>query len=151
MAINIVLIAPEIPQNTGGIGRLCVCLDARLHLIKPLGFSLDDSYVRRAGMDYWQYVQLNVHETWGDFLAAEEPEKLCFSSTKTTRCYLDYAFPESPYIVFGSESSGLPPDFYERYADDLYTIPMPGQHMRSLNLSNAVAVMAYEAYRQLMK
>lgn len=148
-ALNVVLVAPEIPQNTGAIGRLCVCIGARLHLIKPFGFEITEARVRRAGLDYWQYVDLHLHEDWESFLAATQPQGLFFATTKTTRCYLDHRFAPNDYLVFGNETSGLPASFYERYADRLYTIPMPGRHMRSHNLSNSVAVIAYEAYRQL--
>ncbi len=149
MDLHVVLVAPEIPQNTGAIGRLCVCTGARLHLIKPLGFKLDAAYVRRAGLDYWQHVPLTVHEDWEAFLAAARPPRLIFLSTKGPRCYLDCRFAPGDFLVFGNETSGLPPAFYARYADALHTIPMPGPHPRSHNLANAVAIVVYEAYRQL--
>ncbi len=145
---HIVLIAPEIPQNTGTIGRLCVCTDARLHLIRPLGFSLDASRVKRAGLDYWHHVDLHVHESWPDFLATARPERLAYLTTKTTRTAYDYAFQDGDFLVFGNETSGFPPAFYEEYADSLFTIPMPGRHARSHNLANAVSIVLYEALRQ---
>jgi len=146
---NIVLVAPEIPQNTGTIGRLCVCLDARLHLVKPLGFLLDEASVRRAGLDYWQYVDLTVHESWAAFLAAAQPARLWLTSTKGQRTYLEAEFHEGDYLVFGQETAGLPPEFHARYSEQMITIPMPGRHARSLNLANAVAIVVYEGYRQL--
>ena len=149
MPFNIVLVAPEIPQNTGTIGRLCVCLDARLHLVKPLGFLLDEASVRRAGLDYWQYVDLTVHESWAAFLAAEQPARLWLTSTKGQRTYLEAEFHEGDYLVFGQETAGLPPEFHARYSEQMITIPMPGRHARSLNLANAVAIVVYEGYRQL--
>jgi tRNA (cytidine/uridine-2'-O-)-methyltransferase len=147
--LNIVLVAPEIPQNTGTIGRLCVCTDARLHLIKPLGFSLDESRIRRAGLDYWKYLDVHVHETWQAFLAREAPGQLVFASTKGGRNLYDARFRNDDYLVFGNETGGLPDDLYRTYADSLYVIPMPGEHARSHNLANAVSIVLYEALRQL--
>ncbi len=149
MSLHIVLLSPEIPHNTGAIGRLCVGLDARLHLVRPLGFALTQSRLRRAGLDYWEHVKLTVHDSWDCFLAEEQPPRLFFASTRGRRSYLEYAFREGDYLVFGSETNGLPADLYERYAADLYRIPMPGAHARSINLANAVAIVAYEAYRQV--
>jgi tRNA (cytidine/uridine-2'-O-)-methyltransferase len=148
--INIVLVAPEIPHNTGAIGRLCVGLEARLHLVRPLGFSLDDRYVKRCGMDYWKHVQLEVHDDWDTFLAAEKPESMAFLSTKGEKDLYECSFTENTYIVFGNESSGLPKGFYNRYHGDLYQIPMLGPHARAINLANAVSIAAYEMYRQLL-
>jgi tRNA (cytidine/uridine-2'-O-)-methyltransferase len=148
--LNIVLHRPEIPQNTGSIGRLCVNLGATLHLIKPLGFSLDEKQVKRAGLDYWEHLDLHVHDDWDAFLEAESPQNFIFASTKGKRNYFDWTFTNGAFIVFGSESSGLPKDFYERYADSLYCIPMPGKGFRSLNLSNSAAVIAYDVYRQFL-
>ncbi len=150
MSLNIVLVAPEIPQNTGAIGRLCVNLEARLHLIKPLAFSLEESKVKRAGLDYWRLVQLVVHEDWEAFLETEAPEQMTFLSTKGEQSLYDVSFEDGHYLVFGNETSGLPDTFYSMYKGSLFQIPMPGQHYRSLNLANAVAVAAYEAYRQLI-
>ena len=147
--MNIVLLAPEIPQNTGSIGRLCVNLNYKLHLIKPLGFSLEEKMLRRAGLDYWEFLDLRIHESWEDFIANEQPNQFAFASTKTTQCIYDLNFKACEYIIFGSESSGLPPDFYEKHKDGLFQIPMPGEHARSLNLANSVAIVAYEAYRQI--
>ncbi len=147
---KIVLVAPLIPQNTGTIGRLCVCLDAELHLIRPLGFSLDEASVRRAGLDYWHLVDLRVHDTWEDFLQtlpAGAPEPV-FASTKGGRLLYDHQFKPGEIMVFGNEVSGLPPEFYERYRDRLLQIPMPGRNARSHNLANAVSIVAYEALRQ---
>jgi len=146
---NIVLVAPEIPQNTGTIGRLCVCTDSQLHLVKPLGFSLDESRIRRAGLDYWPHLGLHVYEDWADFLQRNNhPERLTFLSTKAEKSLYETRFEPGDWLVFGNESSGLPPEFYERYVNDLFLIPMPGQHMRSHNLANAVSIGLYEALRQ---
>jgi tRNA (cytidine/uridine-2'-O-)-methyltransferase len=146
--LKVVLVAPEIPQNTGAIGRLCVCTGTPLHLIEPLGFSLDESYVRRAGMDYWKHVDLHVHRHWEAFLRSETPERLVFSSTHARKSLYDIRFAGDECLVFGRESSGLPPAFYTRYDQQLYGIPMPGRHARSHNLANAVSIVLYEALRQ---
>ena len=148
--INVVLVHPQIPQNTGSIGRLCVGLDASLHLIRPMCFTITDRSVRRAGLDYWQHLDLHIHDSWQNFLETESPRQLCFASTKATQPYTNCQYTSGCYLVFGSESHGLPPDFYTAYAEHLYQIPMPGPHSRSINLANAAAIVMYEAYRQLM-
>ncbi len=149
--INIVLINPQIPQNTGSIGRLCVGLDATLHLIRPLGFTITDRNVQRAGLDYWKHLRLTIHDDWNTFLTTESPNQLCFGSTKGTQPHTDCTYADNCYLVFGSESHGLPDEFYTTYKDSLYQIPMPGKHARSLNLANSVAIMMYEAHRQIDK
>lgn len=145
---QIVLVAPEIPQNTGTIGRLCVCAGAHLHLIRPLGFSLSASRVRRAGLDYWPLVPLSVHESWDAFLDTVCPARLVFVSTRGRRSVYACRFQPGDSLVFGNETSGLPPPFYSRYRDALYRIPMPGRHARSHNLANAASIVLYEALRQ---
>ena len=146
---NIVLVAPEIPQNTGTIGRLAVATDAVLHLVDPLGFSLEDKYLKRAGLDYWQFLELRRHRNWEEFLeAAGEGARLLFFSTHGERSYFDERYLPGDYLVFGRESAGLPPEFYTRYRESLRVIPMPGEHSRSLNLANAVSIVLYEALRQ---
>ena len=145
---NIVLVEPEIPQNTGNIGRICVSTECRLHLIKPYGFILDDKHLRRAGMDYWQHLDVTEYENWDDFLNRNPNAEMVFFSTKGDRSYWDVDYRDNLYLVYGSESKGLPLDFYERYAEQLCTIPMPGTHSRSLNLANSVALGIYEGLRQ---
>lgn len=145
---NIVLVAPEIPQNTGTIGRLCVATDAKLHLIEPLGFSLDDKYVKRAGMDYWQHLDLTVYKTWDEFLEKNPDAKLYFFSTHAEKLYYDAGYEEGCYLVFGRESGGLPKEFYEKYKDNLLLLPMPGKFSRSVNLANSVTAALYEAMRK---
>ena len=146
---NIVLVAPEIPQNTGTIGRLAVATDVSLHLIDPLGFSLEDKYLKRAGMDYWPHLDLHRYENWETFLERNDsPERLFFFSTRGAKRYWETAYREDDYLVFGRESAGLPPEFYTRYAEKLRLIPMPGRFNRSLNLANAVSIVLYEALRQ---
>jgi len=146
---SIVLVRPEIPHNTGAIGRLCVGLGVRLHLIRPLGFRLDDQSIARAGLDYWPYLDLQVHGTWEEYLAAAKPECLFFLSTHGEKSLYDCSFGKGDALVFGNESSGLPKCFYERYRTSLFKIPMPGEHARSINLANAVSIAAYECYRQM--
>lgn len=147
--INIVLVEPEIPHNTGAIGRICVGLGARLHLIQPLGFSLREEALRRSGLDYWQHVDVAIHTCWDAFLHAETPQEMFFASTKGTRDIYTCHFPIGVYLVFGSEHSGFPKQFYTTYAASLFRIPMPGRNARSINLANAVSIAAYEAFRQI--
>ena len=146
---NIVLVAPEIPQNTGNIGRLCVSTGSRLHLIEPLGFSLDQSQLRRAGLDYWPHLRVSLYPDWEDFLRKGPKGRMIFLSTHGENCVYDYSFKPGDTLVFGNESKGLPMDFYSKYKDRLYRLPMPGQHCRSLNLANTVAAVLYEALRQV--
>jgi tRNA (cytidine/uridine-2'-O-)-methyltransferase len=147
---EIVLFNPQIPQNTGNIGRLCVNTNTKLHLIKPLGYSLDEKYIKRAGMDYWQHVNLNIHENWEEFVKDKDRDSLFFFSTKTEKIFWDCNYPKSTcnnntvYLIFGSESFGLSKELYSNYNDKLYTIPMYGNHCRSYNLSNSVAVVLFD-------
>jgi tRNA (cytidine/uridine-2'-O-)-methyltransferase len=144
---NIVLISPEIPPNTGNIGRLCVNTNSTLHLVKPLGFSLDDRYIRRAGMDYWKHLDLTVHESVGDFLRFSQNKTRYFFSTKVNQTIYQCPYEDDSFLIFGNEGSGLPPEFYERFKDNTYTIPMPGNNARSLNLANSVAIVLFEGLR----
>ncbi len=145
---NIVLVHPEIPQNSGNIGRLCVNTDSRLHLIKPLGFSLDDKYLKRAGLDYWKHLDWATYDDMDEFLGTCNPSDIYFFSTKGEKKYWDCPYVKGSYLVFGSETSGFPKNFYRKYTDKLYTIPMPGKHARSMNLANAVSVALYEGLRR---
>ena len=147
--LHAVLVQPEIPHNTGAIGRTCVALGCDLGLVRPLGFALSDEYVRRAGLDYWQHLSLAVYDNWDDFLARARPGRMHFLSTKGGRSLYETAFEPGDTLVFGSESAGLPEPFYERYRESLVRIPMPGPHARSLNLANAASIALYEAYRQV--
>jgi len=151
--LEIVLFHPLIPQNTGNIGRLCVNTNVRLNLIKPLGFSLEEKYIRRSGLDYWQHLELKVHECWNDFLSMTDRSSLFFFSTKTDRFFWDCPYTSDnnntpAYLIFGSESSGLSKEIYEEYSDRLYTIPMFGAHSRSYNLSNSVSTVLFEGLRK---
>ena len=146
---SIVLVRPEIPHNTGAIGRLAVGLGVKLNLVRPLGFRLDDESIRRAGLDYWPHLDCEVHDTWEDYLAKARPRRFLFLSTHGEKSLYDLRFEPGDALVFGNESSRLPKDFYGRYREQLFRIPMPGEYARSINLANAVSIAAYECYRQL--
>ena len=148
--MNIVLVAPSIPQNTGAIGRLCVCTGTRLHLIEPLGFIIDEPHLRRAGMDYWKHLDVTIHPDWQSFIESECPQRMFFSSTKGEKHLYECEFQKDDYFVFGNESTGLPPHFYEDYKESLYQIPMPGKYNRSHNLANSVSIVLYEGLRQTL-
>jgi tRNA (cytidine/uridine-2'-O-)-methyltransferase len=148
--VHVVLVAPEIPQNTGNIGRLCVATGSRLHLIEPLGFIVDDKHVRRAGLDYWEHVSLARHASWEAFLAARPPGRLLlFAARPPGRPYTAIRFAPDDVLVFGCESRGLPAAIREAHAEAIHTIPILSPHVRSLNLANAVAIVLYEGVRQL--
>lgn len=147
MALNIVLHEPEIPANTGNIGRSCVATGTNLHLIKPLGFSIDEKAVRRAGLDYWQYLNLFVYESYEEFLEKNPGAKIYYATTKSPTCYTDAHFESDCFIMFGKESAGIPEEILKANKETCVRIPMIGE-MRSLNLSNSVAIMLYEALRQ---
>lgn len=147
--LDIVLVCPEIPQNAGAVGRLCVSLGWRLHLIRPFAFALDTARLRRAGLDYWDQVTVAVHANWDAYLARARPQRLRVASTRGSTSLYAQRFAPGDHLIFGNESSGLPASLYDRYAAELFRIPMPGPHARSLNLAMAVAVTAYEAHRQL--
>jgi tRNA (cytidine/uridine-2'-O-)-methyltransferase len=148
---KIVLVAPEIPGNTGSIGRTCVALDLELILIKPLAFDISEKAVRRAGLDYWKYVNLKTYENFDEFIASENPstEKMFFFSKTVEKTLFEAKFTEDCYLIFGSETKGLPKNIMETYKENLITLPMYSEHIRSLNLSNAVTAAAYEALRQI--
>ena len=147
MPINIVLHQPEIPQNTGNIARTCAAINSKLHLIKPLGFSIEDKYVRRAGMDYWNLIDVLVYEDLSDFFNKNRSKAFYFITTKAEKSFTDIKYPEDSYFIFGRESAGLPEDILEKNQDNCVRIPM-AESARSLNLSNAAAIVAYEALRQ---
>ena len=151
--INIVLFEPEIPANTGNIGRLCVGLDIKLHLIEPLGFKLTAREIKRAGMDYWGDLNLERYSSLDDFFMKTKSNTVdsvnfYFASTKAQRSYLDIKYKKGDYIIFGKESAGLPNVFHTFYKERGISIPMSGK-IRSINLSNSCAIIAYEALRQL--
>lgn len=145
--LHVVLHEPEIPPNTGNIGRTCVAIGAKLWLVKPLGFSLDDYYLRRAGLDYWEHLEWEAVNSWQDLLASLPREPNWLFSARSTRLYTSVDYHHGDVLVFGSESRGLPKELLEAHADKALTIPSR-PHVRSLNLSNAAAIVCYEAIRQ---
>ena len=146
--LNIVLVEPEIPQNCGNIARTCVATGCRLHLIRPLGFDISEKAVRRAGLDYWNLVEVFDYDNLEDFFSKNDVRQMWCLSTKAPRCYAEAEFEEGCYLFFGKETKGLPEDFLEAHRDACIKIPMR-QDARSLNLSNAVAITVFEAMRQL--
>lgn len=152
MRLNIVMVEPEIPQNTGNIARTCAAIGAKLHLVKPLGFEITDKYLKRAGLDYWDKLDIEMHESLKDFLSKYPPEKndMYFSTTKGKQCYsdADYTKSEEVFILFGKETKGLPEELLQKYIQNTIRIPMR-ETLRSLNLSNSVAIIAYEVFRQV--
>lgn len=145
--INIVLLEPEIPANTGNIGRTCVAAGARLHLIEPLGFRLGEKEIKRAGLDYWDKLDVTIYSDFNDFLEKNPGAKIYMATTKAQHVYSDVQFEEDAYIMFGKESAGIPEEILLDYKDTAIRIPMIGD-IRSLNLSNSVAIVLYEALRQ---
>ena len=150
--LHVVLIEPEIPPNTGNIGRLCLSVGAHLHLVKPLGFSLDDRELKRAGLDYWKDVRVSVWENFAEMQAAQSPDaRFFFLTTKAKRAYWDVTFQDGDTLVFGRESKGLPETLLAANAESCITIPMNPSSVRSLNLSTAAGIVVYEAVRQLSR
>ena len=148
MALNIVLVNPEIPQNTGNIARTCAATGAVLHLVEPLGFSLSDKYLKRAGLDYWRLMTYHRYPSLEDFLQAHQGARMHFASTKAPRGHHEAAYQDGDFLVFGCETRGLPENLLERVYDRCVRIPMRPE-ARSLNLSNSVAIVLYEALRQM--
>ena len=151
MKLNIVLVEPEIPQNTGNIARTCAAIGAKLHLVYPLGFILSEKSVKRAGLDYWDKLDIEEHSSLNDFLSKYPPESnnMFFSTTKGKHIYSDpdYSSMDEVFLLFGKETKGLPEDLLLKYIDNTIRIPMR-ETLRSLNLSNSVCVVAYEVFRQ---
>lgn len=152
MNLNIVLVEPEIPQNTGNIARTCAAIGAKLHLVKPLGFEISDKYLKRAGLDYWDKLEIEEHKSLDDFLNKYVPEEnnMFFVTTKGKHCYsdVDYSGLDNVFLLFGKETKGLPEDLLKKYIEKAIRIPMR-KTLRSLNLSNSVAILAYEVLRQV--
>ena len=146
--LNIVLVEPEIPQNCGNIARTCAATGCRLHLIRPLGFDVSEKAVKRAGLDYWNLVEVIDYENLADFFSRNDVKRMWCLSTKAPRGYTEAEYQDGDYLFFGKETKGLPEDFLEEHRDQCVKIPMR-QEARSLNLSNAVAVTVFEALRQL--
>ena len=149
MPFNIALIEPEIPMNTGNIGRLSLATNSVLHLVKPFGFELSDKRLKRAGLDYWKHIHLKMYESSEEFFETNRSKKMAFFSSHGKEGYTSLAFEDDLFLVFGKESVGLPPRLIEDNANRLYKIPIFSEHVRSLNLANAVSVVVYEGIRQL--
>ncbi len=145
--MNIVLLEPEIPANTGNIGRTCVVTGTKLHLIEPLGFLLDEKNIRRAGLDYWPQLDVNIYKNYEEFLEKNRPERVFMATTKAHQKYTDVVYGKDDYILFGKESAGIPEELLVENEENCIRIPMVSD-IRSLNLSNSVAVILYEALRQ---
>ncbi len=145
--MNIVLLEPEIPYNTGNIGRTCVATGSKLHLIRPLGFVLDSKLIKKAGLDYWDKLDLSIYDDFNDFLEKNSSPKIFMASTKAKKRYDEVAYDEDAYIMFGKESGGIPENILLDYKDTVVRIPMD-KDARSLNLSNSVSIILYEALRQ---
>ena len=148
MGLHVALVEPQIPPNTGNIARLCAATGTALHLIEPLGFSLDDQALRRAGLDYWDAVEWWVHPHWRAFREVISRERCLYFSARGERSYWDAPYRDGGCLVFGNEADGLPERILEKYADRVYRIPMTGP-VRSLNLATAVGIVVYEAVRQI--
>lgn len=152
MKLNIVLVEPEIPQNTGNIARTCAALGAKLHLVYPLGFSISEKQVKRAGLDYWDKLDIEEHNSFKDFLEKFKPEEnnMFFVTTKGQKVYSEIKYREfdEVFLLFGKETKGLPEDVLKKYIDKTIRIPMR-EMLRSLNLSNSVAIVAYDVFRQV--
>lgn len=148
--INIVLFSPEIPQNTGNIARMCVANDLKLHLIQPLGFEISDKYLKRSALDYWEFLDYSVHHSWEEFYSqVEDPARIWFLTTKSSKTFWNVEFKANDYLVFGPETKGLPMQVMQTNWDNAITIPMSSNNSRSLNLASSVQTVYYEAFRQL--
>ena len=147
--LHVVLVAPEIPPNTGNVARLCAATGTRLHLVEPLGFAVDDAHLRRAGLDYWESVQVAIHPSWSACADALRPNRIFLFSTGSSRRYDRATFAPGDALVFGCESKGLPSELLAERPDSVLGIPIRTDHVRSLNLSSAVAIAVYEALRQI--
>lgn len=150
MALHVVFVEPEIPPNTGNIARTCAATNCVLHLVKPLGFSIDDKSLRRAGLDYWQYVEVEVHESLDDFMEKYGDRRLFLATTKGGHIYTDFQYQDGDMFLFGKETAGLPKPFIAQHYDTAIRIPMSeNTRLRSFNLSNSANIILFEALRQI--
>ena len=149
MALNIVLFEPEIPNNTGNIGRLSLASGANLHLVKPFGFELDDSRLKRAGLDYWKHISLTIYNSIEDFYAQNITKKMVYFSSRGAQDYWSVDYEDDMFLIFGKESKGLPKRIINENHDKTYRIPLFSEHIRSINLANAVSVVVYEGIRNI--
>ena len=149
MALNIVLFEPEIPNNTGNIGRLSLASGCNLHLVKPFGFELNDTRLKRAGLDYWKHISLKVYDNIDQFYRLNPDKKMVYFSAKGKKSFWSIDFEDDLFLIFGSESSGLPESIIDKQSHNLYKIPLFSKQIRSINLANAVSVVVYEGIRNL--
>jgi tRNA (cytidine/uridine-2'-O-)-methyltransferase len=149
--MHVVLFQPEIPPNTGSIARLCAATLTPLHLIEPLGFKIDDKHLRRAGLDYWEFVDVRLYKSWQHFLTETGTGNLLYFSKRASQSFISARYQEHSYLVFGPETRGLPQELLDADREHAYRIPMMSTGVRSLNLSNAVSIVLYEGLRQLGK
>jgi len=149
MPLNIVLVEPEIPNNTGNIGRLSLGSGSHLHLVKPFGFEISDSRLKRAGLDYWKHLSVTYYENIDEFFKINKDKKMAFLSSHGEENHWDIPFKDDLFLIFGKESVGLPKSIIENHKDHLYKIPLYSEHVRSLNLANAVSIVIYEGLSQL--
>lgn len=149
MPLNIVLIEPEIPNNTGNIGRLALATGSNLHLVKPFGFELSDKRLKRAGLDYWEHLQLFEYDSIEDFFNTHGSKKMVFLSSHGQKAHWEIGYEDDMFLVFGKESVGLPKELIAAQAGVVFKIPLYSEHIRSLNLANAVAITVYEGLKQL--
>ncbi len=149
MPFNIVLIEPEIPNNTGNIGRLSLGTNSTLHLVKPFGFELNDKRLKRAGLDYWQHLNVKIYDSVADFFLEHEHKKMAFLSSHGSKKHWDIDFEDNMFFVFGKESVGLSKDILENHKKNTFKIPLYSEHIRSLNLANAVSIVLYEGLKHI--
>ena len=149
MPFNIVLVEPEIPNNTGNIGRLSLASGSVLHLVKPFGFELSDTRLKRAGLDYWKHITVKIYMTLDEFLAINKDEEMVFLSSAAKQSYTSINYKDDLFFIFGKESVGLPKDLVANNLDKLFKIPIHSPHVRSLNLANAVSIVVFEGLRSL--
>tara|TARA_Y100000385_G_C12938413_1_gene569937 strand:+ start:126 stop:587 length:462 start_codon:yes stop_codon:yes gene_type:complete len=149
MPFNIVLVEPEIPNNTGNIGRISLASGSVLHLVKPFGFELSDARLKRAGLDYWKHIIVKIYENLDAFLALHKDKEMIFLSSAAKKSYVSIDYKDDLFFVFGKESVGLPKNLVAKYSDNLYKIPIHSPHVRSLNLANAVSIVVFEGLRSL--
>ena len=149
MGFNIVLIEPEIPNNTGNIGRLTLASGSILHLVKPFGFEINDTRLKRAGLDYWRHISVKIYENINDFMSINNDKNMVYLSSSAEKSYCSINYKDDMFLVFGKESVGLSKDIITKNSDKLYKIPIHSNHVRSLNLANAVSIVVYEGLRNI--
>ena len=149
MSLNIVLIEPEIPNNTGNIGRLALATGSTLHLVKPFGFEIDDKRLKRAGLDYWQHLNVHMYDSIDEFFTTHNDKKMVYFSSHGIQDYWSINYEDNMFLVFGKESIGLPKEIINKNKEHLYKIPLYSEHIRSLNLANSVGITLYEGLKQL--